>query len=95
MTDFNSECPIPISDYPNVTLAHGSGGKLMHQLVEKMFMKAFKNPLLDAQHDGAVFSIGDAKFAFSTDSYVVQPIFFPGGDIGSMAVYGTVNDLAM
>lgn len=95
MTDFNMECPIPVSDYPNVLLAHGSGGKLMHQLLDKIFLAAFTNPYLKTQHDGATISVTGTKFAFTTDSYVVHPIFFPGGDIGSMAVYGTVNDLAM
>ncbi len=88
-------CPIPKSDYSNILLAHGSGGKLTHQLIEKMFLPQFKNELLDPLHDGAVFTIGKQKFAFSTDSYVVNPIFFPGGNIGELAVNGTVNDLAM
>ncbi len=88
-------CPIPKSDYANILLAHGSGGKLTHQLIEKMFLPQFKNELLEPLHDGAVFEIGGNKFAFSTDSYVVNPIFFPGGDIGELAVNGTVNDLAM
>ncbi len=93
--EFRLECPIPISDYPTVTLAHGGGGKLMHQLLERMIVPAFKNDLLEARHDGAVFPIGNARLAFTTDSYVVRPLFFPGGDIGSLAVNGTVNDLAM
>ncbi len=88
-------CPIPKSEYANILLAHGSGGKLTHQLIEKMFLPKFKNEFLEPLHDGAVFTIGDRKFAFSTDSYVVSPIFFPGGDIGELAVNGTVNDLAM
>lgn len=93
--EFKLECPIPISDYPAVTLAHGGGGKLMHQLLEKMVLPAFRNDLLESRHDGAVFPVGNSKLAFTTDSYVVQPLFFPGGDIGSLAVNGTVNDLAM
>lgn len=88
-------CPIPLSDYPTVQLAHGGGGKLMDQLISKMFMPAFKNDLLEARHDGAVFDVPEGRLAFSTDGYVVQPLFFPGGDIGSLAVNGTVNDLAM
>lgn len=88
-------CPIPKSDYPNILLAHGSGGKLTHQLIEKMFLPQFRNELLEPLHDGAIFTVGGTKFAFSTDSYVVSPIFFPGGDIGELAVNGTVNDLAM
>jgi hydrogenase expression/formation protein HypE len=92
---FQMECPIPISDYPAVTLAHGGGGKLMHQLLEKMILPAFRNDLLECRHDGAVFPVGNRRLAFTTDSYVVRPLFFPGGDIGSLAVNGTVNDLAM
>ena len=88
-------CPIPRSEYSNILLAHGSGGKLTHQLIEKMFLSQFKNELLEPLHDGAVFTIGGQKFAFTTDSYVVNPIFFPGGNIGELAVNGTVNDLAM
>jgi hydrogenase expression/formation protein HypE len=94
-TDFTLSCPIPIADYPTVQLAHGGGGRLMHQLIGKMFGPAFSNPLLDQEHDGAVFSVGSGRLAMSTDSFVVRPIFFPGGDIGSLAVHGTVNDLAM
>jgi hydrogenase expression/formation protein HypE len=93
--DFALSCPIPIADYPKVLLAHGGGGKLTHQLIEKMFLPAFKNPLLDVRHDGAVADIGGVRLAFTTDSYVIRPLFFPGGDIGSLAVNGTVNDLAM
>ncbi len=88
-------CPIPIEQYPTILLAHGGGGKLMHQLIEKMFLPAFGNPLLEARHDGAVLTLNGVKLAFTTDSYVVRPLFFPGGDIGSLAIYGTVNDLAM
>lgn len=92
---FAPVCPLPISDYPQIMLAHGGGGKLMHDLIEKVFVPAFQNPLIDVRHDGAVFGIGDSRLAFTTDSYVVKPLFFPGGDIGSLAVNGTVNDLAM
>ncbi len=88
-------CPIPIEQYPNVLLAHGGGGKLTNQLIEKMFLPAFGNPMLGARHDGATFDLPSGKLAFTTDSYVVRPLFFPGGDIGSLAVNGTVNDLAM
>jgi hydrogenase expression/formation protein HypE len=93
--EFNPACPIPLSQYPQVLMAHGGGGKLMHQLIGQMFLKAFHNPLLAVQHDSAVAEWSGKKLAFTTDSYVVRPIFFPGGDIGSMAVHGTVNDLAM
>jgi hydrogenase expression/formation protein HypE len=94
-SNFMPSCPIPISQYPHVLMAHGGGGKLMHQLIGKMFLSAFNNPLLETQHDSAVVEMTGKKLAFTTDSYVVRPLFFPGGDIGSMAVHGTVNDLAM
>ncbi len=88
-------CPIPISDHKEIVLAHGSGGKLTQQLITKMILPAFKNEFLEPLHDGAIFPLGGTSVAFSTDSYVVKPIFFPGGDIGKLAVHGTVNDLAM
>ena len=88
-------CPVPISEYPHVLLAHGGGGKLSQQLVQKMFLPQFDNLLLAPLHDGAQLSIGGTHLAFSTDSFVVNPIFFPGGDIGDLAVNGTVNDLSM
>lgn len=94
-TEFALACPLPISNHPQIQLAHGGGGKLMHDLIENVFVPAFRNPLIDARHDGAVFDVGDSRLAFTTDSYVVKPLFFPGGDIGSLAVNGTVNDLAM
>ena len=88
-------CPIPIEQYPNVVLAHGGGGKLTHQLIEKMFLTAFSNTFLQTRHDGAVLDPPSSKLAFTTDSYVVRPLFFPGGNIGTLAINGTVNDLAM
>ncbi len=88
-------CPVPIQHYPSVLLAHGGGGKLTHELIEQMFLPAFGNPPLEARHDGAVVDLGSQKVAFTTDSYVIRPLFFPGGDIGTLAVNGTVNDLAM
>ncbi len=88
-------CPMPITEYKNILLAHGGGGKLSHQLIKNIFLPQFKNELLEPLHDGAIFSIDGKQFAFSTDSYVINPIFFPGGDIGRLAVNGTVNDLAM
>ena len=88
-------CPIPLSEYKNVLLAHGGGGKLTQTLIQKMFASRFDNQMLDILHDGAVFPGGSPRYAFSTDSYVIKPIFFPGGDIGELAVNGTVNDLAM
>jgi len=85
-----------------ITLAHGSGGKAMHELVEGLFLDYFRNPLLEALDDQAVFEIAPkladgraSRLAFTTDSYVVTPLFFPGGDVGRLAVCGTVNDLAM
>ncbi len=93
--EFALSCPIPIQQYPQVLLAHGGGGKLMHQLIENMFVPLFSNSFLEARHDGAVMNLGGAKLAFTTDSYVVRPLFFPGGDIGTLAINGTVNDLAM
>jgi len=91
----NPSCPIPISQYPHVLMAHGGGGRLMHRLLEDVFGKVFSNPILDARHDSAQFTLPPGRLAMTTDSYVVRPIFFPGGDIGSMAIHGTVNDLAM
>ena len=88
-------CPVPISEYPTVQMAHGGGGRLTQQLIERMFVPSFANPELERMHDGAVLAGGGERLAFSTDSYVVRPLFFPGGDIGSLAVHGTVNDLAM
>lgn len=75
-------------------MAHGSGGRLSHQLIDKMFVPAFSSEQLNAGHDGAVFPAGSGNLAFTTDSFVVKPIFFPGGNIGDLAVNGTVNDLA-
>jgi len=83
-----------LNDKDKILLAHGSGGKLAHELVEKGFVKALANPLLARLDDSAVFDFS-GRLAFTTDSYVVSPIFFPGGDIGKLAVCGTVNDLAM
>ena len=91
----NLSCPLPISDYDVITMAHGGGGKIMNNLIEKMFMHYFENDIINEKHDGAVFKVDGHKFAFTTDSYVVNPLFFPGGNIGELAVYGTVNDLSM
>ncbi|MEP6644769.1 MAG: hydrogenase expression/formation protein HypE [Acidobacteriaceae bacterium] len=94
LTGFGS-CPVPIFEHKNIVLGHGSGGKLTSELIEKVFLPAFANPLLDKLDDQAVFQIDGARLAFTTDSFVVSPIFFPGGDIGSLSINGTVNDLAM
>ncbi|MHB1048556.1 MAG: hydrogenase expression/formation protein HypE [Bacteroidota bacterium] len=88
-------CPVPINDYDTVVLAHGGGGTLTHRLIEQVFKRHFSNPELDIMHDGAVLDVEKGRMALSTDSYVVSPIFFPGGTIGELAVNGTVNDLAM
>ncbi len=88
------DCPLPKLNYDIITLGHGSGGVLMHELLNKTVLELFRNDLLDQQHDGASFELS-GRTAFSTDSYVVSPIFFPGGNIGDLAINGTVNDLAM
>jgi hydrogenase expression/formation protein HypE len=88
-------CPLPISQHEQIVLGHGSGGKLTTQLIESVFLPAFSNPLLEKLDDQAVLNIGSVRLAFTTDSFVVTPIFFPGGDIGHLAINGTVNDLAM
>src|SRR5262249_1993059 len=80
----------------HITLSHGSGGKATHNLIDGIFIPAFSNPLLDTMDDAAILPMNDHnRLAFTTDSYVVQPLFFPGGDIGKLAVHGTINDLAM
>jgi hydrogenase expression/formation protein HypE len=91
----SATCPVPFADSPTVLLGHGGGGRLTQRLVERLFVPAFDNPLLAELHDGAVLQRGAERLAFSTDSFVIRPYFFPGGDIGSLAVHGTVNDLAM
>lgn len=91
----NISCPSIVEDQQVITLAHGSGGKHTSQLIEKIFLPAFKNDKLNALHDGVLLHIPTNQIVFTTDSYVVQPVFFPGGDIGKLAVTGTLNDLAM
>jgi len=88
-------CPVPQQPGETIQMAHGGGGRLGGRLVRELFATAFANPLLDPLHDGARLDVGGARLAFATDSHVVTPLFFPGGDIGSLAVHGTVNDLAM
>lgn len=87
-------CPLPEGDGERVQLAHGGGGRRMAQLLERIFYPAFDNPELSRRHDAALVPAG-GQVAFTTDAYVVSPLFFAGGDIGSLAVNGTVNDLAM
>jgi hydrogenase expression/formation protein HypE len=93
--DFSASCPLPITTHDFVTLAHGGGGRMMHNLLERFVLPAFGNQPLESRHDGAVLPVSKGRLAFTTDSYVVHPLFFPGGDIGTLAVTGTVNDLAM
>jgi hydrogenase expression/formation protein HypE len=93
MTEFT--CPIPLTEYPRVLLAHGGGGRLSQHLIEKMLYPSFENRLLEPLHDGAILSLDGARLAFTTDSHVVHPLFYPGGDIGRLCVFGTANDLAM
>ncbi len=92
--NFNFNCPLPLDKYPRILLAHGGGGKLMRQLIDRMFLPTF-SPVNQIEHDSTILNLNHNKIAFTADSYVVNPLFFPGGNIGSMAVYGTVNDLAM
>ena len=93
--DFNLNCPLPIDDHATVQLAHGGGGRVMRGLIEGLFLPAFGATSGGPPHDSAVVEIGGGRLAFTTDTFVVHPLFFPGGDIGKLAVYGTVNDLAM
>lgn len=88
-------CPTPADTQGVIEIAHGGGGRRTHQLIASVFHKAFGDPLDTHGHDGAVFNANTEKLALTTDSYVVQPLEFPGGDIGSMSVHGTVNDLLM
>jgi len=91
----NWSCPLPLADYPTIVMGHGGGGKLGNELVEHLFLPAFRNPALENLGDAAVLDLGSGRLAMSTDSFVVQPLFFPGGSIGELAVNGTVNDLAV
>jgi hydrogenase expression/formation protein HypE len=92
--DFNLSCPVPLDQHQTVQLAHGGGGRVMRRLIEGMFLPAFaETPSIP--HDSAVLDVAGARLAFTTDTFVVSPLFFPGGDIGKLAIYGTVNDLAM
>ena len=88
-------CPAPLPEKDTILLGHGSGGKLSAELLRDIFLPAFANPVLGKLDDQASLEIAGARLAFTTDSFVVKPLFFRGGDIGSLAVHGTVNDLAM
>ncbi len=95
ISSFSLNCPVPRVADDRIVLAHGGGGRLTHQLIEKIFLPAFSNAMLEERHDGAVLHLNGSRLAFTTDSFVVRPLIFPGGDIGDLAVNGTVNDLAM
>ena len=98
MTDTESialNCPCRRRAPNTIELAHGGGGLMTRRLIDDLFRPAFAASPDDFTHDGAVFDIAETRLAFTTDSYVVRPLFFPGGDIGTLAVNGTVNDLAM
>ena len=88
------QCPMPKLDFDVITLGHGSGGLLTNKLLDTGVFDLLSNPILEERHDGAFLDL-QGKTAFSTDSFLVSPIFFPGGNIGELAVNGTVNDLAM
>jgi len=94
MSDLELNCPLPLQ-YDQIVMAHGGGGRLMQQLLDSIIQPVFSNPVLNQKHDSAVLNINGARLAFTTDSYVVKPLFFSGGDIGKLAVCGTLNDLAM
>lgn len=91
----NWSCPLPLVGYPTIVMGHGGGGKLGNELVEHLFLPAFRNAALENLGDAAVLNLITGRLAMSTDSFVVQPLFFPGGSIGELAVNGTVNDLAV
>jgi hydrogenase expression/formation protein HypE len=96
LTDLlTAACPLPVSQYERIVLGHGSGGRLTAELVSRLFLPAFANDVLAALEDQATVAVGGARLAVTTDAFVVRPIFFPGGDIGRLAVHGTVNDLAV
>ncbi len=94
MSDLTLSCPTPLH-YAQIVMAHGGGGRLMQQLLSQVIQPALSNSYLNQQHDSAVFTVGEQRLAFTSDSYVIKPLFFKGGDIGKLAVCGTVNDLAM
>ena len=94
--DFTKQtCPMPIMDHDTIQLAHGSGGKLSSDLIEKLFIPRFSNEILNRLEDQALLDLPKGRVAMSTDTFVVEPIFFPGGNIGELAINGTINDVAM
>ena len=88
-------CPLPLQNYPNIVMGHGAGGKMMNDLIRHLFAAEFQNDLLGQLADSTTINLEAGRLAFTTDSYVISPLFFPGGDIGELAVNGTVNDLSM
>jgi hydrogenase expression/formation protein HypE len=86
-------CPSPIGNHGTIQMAHGGGGRLTARLLEEVFLPAFDNPVLRVGHDGALLDASASRLAFTTDAHVIRPLFFPGGNIGSLAIHGTVNDL--
>jgi hydrogenase expression/formation protein HypE len=94
---FSLTCPLPLTQYPQILMGHGGGGRLMHQLIEQIFRGTFQTQDASPPHDAAILPVpqGGESLAFTTDSYVIHPLIFPGGDIGKLAICGTVNDLAM
>ncbi len=88
-------CTVPLPHRTEITVGHGGGGRLTQDLIDKIFRPAFAHAALEEQHDGAVLPLGGLRLAFTTDAHVVSPLFFPGGDVGTLAVNGTVNDLCM
>ena len=95
MNEFTLTCPLPVAERKTIVMGHGSGGKLTAQLIRDLMLPAFDNPVLARLDDQAVVRAGAERIAFTTDGFVVTPLFFPGGDIGKLAVHGTINDLAM
>src|SRR6201987_3541520 len=91
----NLVCPAPLPAKDTIVLGHGGGGRLSAELIQNVFLPAFQSPILDRLDDQALVNVNGTRLAFTTDTFVVKPLFFPGGDIGSLAVHGTVNDLAM
>src|SRR5512141_1188869 len=88
-------CPLPLQNYPTIVMGHGAGGKMMSDLIRHLFAAEFHGPHLAQMADAASIDLDGHRVAFTTDSFVVSPLFFPGGNIGELAVNGTVNDLAM
>ena len=93
--DVALNCPVPIAARESILLGHGSGGRMSGDLLRNILLPALQNPVLERLDDQAIVDVGGSRIAFTTDSFVVKPLFFPGGDIGTLAVNGTVNDLAM